>query len=180
MLRPLVICIVAVIGTTSLAVAKPRASSRNIDSAVGSFCEWSHLTKSGPPKSVQSLKSNEGVRWYRVVVLLGADAMRRDYELNLREDLTVATYMPKDWPYPAEYPEAGTVADTIKDKNLRSRLTAAADRANAQFDFAHVQPPLIQRAGPSYVVTYRQMTKREQAAEEKRRGVVILHPYVSF
>ncbi len=180
MLQPLVICIVAVIGTTSSLVAKPRASGRDIDSAIDSLCEWSQLTRSGPPKSVQSLKSNEGVRWYRVVVPLRADGMRREYALSLRDDLTVATYMLKDWPYPAEYPEAGTVADTIKDKNLRSRLTAAADRANAHFDFARVQPPLIQRAGQSYVVTYRQMTKREQGAEEERRGVVILHPYVSF
>jgi hypothetical protein len=180
MLRLLVICIVAVIATTSSLAAKPRATGRDIDSAIHSLCKWSNLMRSGPPKSVEFVKSNEGVPLYRVVIPLRADGIRRDYTVNLRDDMTVATFMLKDWPYPAEYPEAGTVADTVKDKHLRSRLTAAADRANAHFNFARVQPPLIQRAGQSYVVTYRQITKRDQAAEEKRRGVVILHPYVSF
>ena len=180
MLRPLVIGIAAVLAGTSSPAAKPRANSRDIGSAIDALCRLSGLTRSGPPKSVEFVKTVQGVPWYRVIIPLRADGFRRDYTVNVRDDMTVATFMPKDWPFPAEYPEAGTVANTIKDKNLRSRLTAAADRANAHFNFARVQPPLIQRAGQSYVVTYRQITKREQAAEEKRRGVVILHPYVSF
>jgi hypothetical protein len=164
---------------TNSCVLAERASNRQISLSIDSMCEWALLKRAGAPTSVRLFAIGRAT-FYNVRVPLSADGIRRDYAVILRDDLTVESYMLKEWPFPSEYPEAGTVADTIKDKGLRQRLLTAVKRVNVHLNRRCVEPAQIQRAGSAFVVTYRQMTKREQAQIEKRDRGFILHPYVSF
>ena len=164
--------------------ASPRLSDTQLMTAVDSMCRWAQLSRVGQLRDIHCYPTDDVMPAHcAVTVRLFAEGTRRsvrEYTVNVENDLSVRFFSLEHWPFPDEYPRAGTGANTVRDSALRHRLISAAERANRHLNYACVGSALIQSAGDSYVVTYRQITKSAQHHQEKLENAVILHPYVSF
>jgi hypothetical protein len=137
------------------------------------------MKRNEPLKSINY--SKKGARPEFVIeTRLAIDGATRDYVIILEDDLTVSEFWPDRWlQRGGEQGELG-VDDKVKNFRLRALATAAVARLNTHLRFTYYGPPKILRWDRDLLVTFRTITKDKQAREERRRGVVIIHQYVSF
>jgi hypothetical protein len=137
------------------------------------------MKRNEPLRSIKHSKSGarpEFVIKTRLVV----DGTMRDYIIILEDDLTVVEFWPDRWLQRGGEKGQLGIDDRVKDARRRSLAIGAVEQLNKHLKFTYHGPPKILEWDNDLLVTYRTITEQKQDQEEHRRGVVIMHPWVSF
>jgi hypothetical protein len=168
----------ALIGWIPVCTGTTARSTRELTKAVDALCGWTGIKRTEPLRLIKVSKE----RAYPEFVIqtnLVVDGVRRDYVIKYDDDLSIIEFYPDgDWGWfrTGAQMRGELGDDRVKDVRWRSLGVVAVSRLQKHLSWKYYGPPTMIWWGHDLLVTFRTITE----GEERRRGLVIFHPWVSF